>query len=178
MCGVRRSEVFTMLEDAKRPVYNLTAIDRFKQVMAAQNLYPHGMGREYAIDQATEFYERSLEEKEWDVVVELAKEYFEIGQHTGNEFLRWLIASLLDVLEESERLESKRNEEIKKRIRKAMDVKLNFSTSKGKSFSEIYEQAENKNQFLVVLKYVSENPKADENVKAASNDLISFMDQI
>lgn len=172
MCGVRKEEVFEILIVAKKPVKYKTPIERLKQIVEAQNLFSIGSKREEALVLAAEFYQGCLDKMEWEAVSELAYQFIERSRQDDNEYLRWLILSVLDVVEE-ECMQASRRQFLDEQIAQAMEVVVNFSSSKGKRLKEIYAQAGNKNQFRVILEFMVSHARCSDELRAASEFLLN-----
>ena len=168
MCGVRNEEVFSMISEGQKPVVLLSATERLRQVIVAQNLQVHGPDRVTSLKLAEEFYKGCLEVGEWPDVVALANKYLDIAGRENNDYLRYLIRSLLDVLEEAGQSSGDgERAEMQERIAKAFLVKLDFTSSKGLTLKEVYERAGSKEQFAVILKFLWDHPRCSGELKEA-----------
>ena len=177
MCGVRKEEVFEILIGAKKPVKYKTPIERLKQIVEAQNLFSIGSKREEALVLAAEFYQGCLDKMEWEAVSELSYQFIERSRQDDNEYLRWLILSVLDVVEE-ECMQISRRQCLEKQIAQAMEVIVNFSSSKGKRLKEIYAQAGSKEQFRVILEFMVSHARCSDELRTASECLLCNYDMI
>lgn len=179
MCGIRKEEVFDVLEDAKKPFVYLSPMERLRQIVNAQALYPHGEKRTESLDQAAEFYDQCLMLPTWEAVSEFAFQYLGKAEVESNEFLRWLIVTLMDVLEEECRQAMyEKKDDISVLLRKVLAVRLNFSSSKGQTLLQVYERAGSKEQFWVILKFLSDHPRCGSELKQSVDYLMEHLDQL
>ena len=175
MCGIRCEAVFEILNRTSSPVPYKKPVERLEQIIEAQNLWPAGADRSVSHAMAIEFYQKCLDFSEWEDVVALSYQYLQESKRTNNEYLKWLILSLLDVLEDAF---CPVEEQTKLKLNEALEVILNFSSSKGKKLREIYRQAGTAEQFQVILDFILGHKKCSEEVRQAAMFLSEHLEMI
>ena len=176
MCGIRNQEVVEIL-DAHERFEKEDSVERFRHIVGAVSLFSRSEGYDNVFRLAKEFYEAALSMKSWEDVQCLVEHYCRISKETVNDSLRLLVLGLLDVLED-EREEMKRQTSVEKMISEAMEVKLNFSSSKGKGLREVYVQAGSKEQFEVILNFLIDHPRCDDKLRKAALLLVERLEMI
>lgn len=178
MCGIRKEEVFSLLQEARKPVVLKSATERLQQVLVTQNLQTHGNNRIESLDQAKQYYEECLAVSDWSEVVKLTSKYLDAAVKKNNDYLRYLILSILDVLEETEGIGSIDTKPVSRMLEEAFLIKLDFTSSKGLSLKEVYERAGSKDQFMVILKFLSDHPRCNGELREAVDTLMKHYDEI
>ena len=178
MCGVKKDTVFMMLTEGQKPVVLRSATERLQQVIETQNLLFHGQDRMASLKLAKEYYKECLLLGDWTVVEAVTRKYLDIACKENNNYLRYLILSLLDVLEEKEQTVNNDRVKAKEELTKAFSVYLDFTSSKGLSLNEVYERAGSKDQFLVILKFLWDHPRCVGDLREAVDYLMKHVDDI
>ncbi len=178
MCGVRREEVFSALKDGRKPMVLKSATERLLQVIAAQNLQAHGHDRIASLELAEKYYEECLNLSDWTDVVNMTQKYLDVASKANNAYLRYLILSLLDVLEEKGQCADDEAVRVHELLAKAFSVRLDFTSSKGLSLKEVYERAGSKEQFMVILRFLADHPRCSGELREAVDTLMKHYDDI